>query len=250
MRSITLSAIEGIPIVNQGDDLARLIAGGIEKTGLKLQAGDIVVVCQKVVSKAEGRVVDLKTIAPSEFANSLAKRWEKDPRAVELVLRQTNRIVRNDRGVIIVETGQGWVCANAGVDESNSLTDGSAILLPEDPDASAARIRAGLKNLCGVDIAAVVTDTFGRPWRDGLTEICLGIAGMNPILDLRGTTDLGGRELQHTVVAIADELAAAAGLLMEKAAAVPAVLVRGYAYQPFDGSAKVLIRPAEADLFR
>lgn len=250
MRSITLSAIEGIPLVNKGDDLARLIASGIEKTGLKLQAGDIVVVCQKVVSKAEGRVVDLKTIAPSEFANSLAKRWEKDPRAVELVLRQTNRMVRNDRGVIIVETGQGWVCANAGVDESNSLTDDSAILLPEDPDASAARIRAGLKNLCGLEIAVLVTDTFGRPWRDGLTEICLGIAGMNPILDLRGTTDLGGRELQHTVVAIADELAAAAGLLMEKAAAVPAVLVRGYAYLPFDGSAKVLIRPAEADLFR
>lgn len=250
MRSITLSAIEGIPLVNKGDDLARLIASGIEKTGLKLQAGDIVVVCQKVVSKAEGRVVDLKTIAPSEFANSLAKRWEKDPRAVELVLRQTNRMVRNDRGVIIVETGQGWVCANAGVDESNSLTDDSAILLPEDPDASAARIRAGLKNLCGLEVAVLVTDTFGRPWRDGLTEICLGIAGMNPILDLRGTTDLGGRELQHTVVAIADELAAAAGLLMEKAAAVPAVLVRGYAYQPFDGSAKVLIRPAEADLFR
>ena len=237
-------------MVSKGDDLARLIASGIEKTGLKLQAGDIVVVCQKVVSKAEGRVVDLKTIAPSEFANGLAKRWEKDPRAVELVLRQTNRIVRNDRGVIIVETGQGWVCANAGVDESNSLTDDSAILLPEDPDASAARIRAGLKNLCGLDIAVLVTDTFGRPWRDGLTEICLGIAGMNPILDLRGTTDLGGRELHHTVVAIADELAAAAGLLMEKAAAVAAVLVRGYAYQPFDGSAKVLIRPAEADLFR
>jgi coenzyme F420-0:L-glutamate ligase/coenzyme F420-1:gamma-L-glutamate ligase len=250
MRSITFSAIEGIPLVNKGDDLARLIAGGIEKNGLKLQAGDIVVVCQKVVSKAEGRVVDLKTIAPSEFANSLAKRWEKDPRAVELVLRQTNRIVRNERGVIIVETGQGWVCANAGVDESNSLIDDSAILLPEDPDTSAARIRAGLKNLCGLDIAVLVTDTFGRPWRDGLTEICLGIAGMNPILDLRGTTDLGGRELHHTVVAIADELAAAAGLLMEKAAAVPAVLVRGYAYQPFEGSAKVLIRPAEADLFR
>ena len=250
MRSITLCAIEGIPPVNKGDDLARLIVGGIEKTGLQLRAGDIVVVCQKVVSKAEGRLVDLKTIVPSEFANILAKRWEKDPRAVELVLRQTNRIVRNDRGVIIVETGQGWVCANAGVDESNSLTDDSAILLPEDPDASAARIRAGLKNLCGLDIAVLVTDTFGRPWRDGLTEICLGIAGMNPILDLRGTTDLGGRELHHTVVAIADELAAAAGLLMEKAAAVPAVLVRGYAYQPFDGSAKVLIRPAEADLFR
>ena len=250
MRSITLCAIEGIPPVNKGDDLARLIVGGIEKTGLQLRAGDIVVVCQKVVSKAEGRVVDLKTIVPSEFANILAKRWEKDPRAVELVLRQTNRIVRNDRGVIIVETGQGWVCANAGVDESNTLTDDSAILLPEDPDASAARIRAGLKNLCGLELAVLVTDTFGRPWRDGLTEFCLGIAGMNPILDLRGTTDLRGRELHHTVVAIADELAAAAGLLMEKTAAVPAVLVRGYGYQPFEGSAKVLIRPAEADLFR
>src|SRR5215467_6347966 len=250
MRSITLTAIEGIPMVNKGDDLAALIARGLDATGLKPQAGDILVVCQKIVSKAEGRVVNLKDFEPSAFANALAKRWEKDPRAVEVVLRQTNRIVRNDRGVIIVETGQGWVCANAGVDESNSLTEDSAILLPEDPDASAARIRAGLKNLCGLDIAVLVTDTFGRPWRDGLTEICLGIAGMNPILDLRGTTDLGGRELQHTVVAIADELAAAAGLLMEKAAAVPAVLVRGYAYQPFDGSAKVLIRPAEADLFR
>lgn len=237
-------------MIKEGDDLARLIADAIEKTGLKLQAGDIVVVCQKVVSKAEGRVVDLKNIEPSEFASNLAKRWEKDPRAVELVLRQTSRIVRNDRGVIIVETGPGWICANAGVDESNSLTDDSAILLPEDPDASARRIRTGLKNLCGADVAVLVTDTFGRPWRDGLTEICLGIAGMNPVLDLRGTTDMGGRELHHTVVAIADELAAAAGLLMEKAAAVPAILVRGYAYQPFDGSAKVLIRPAEADLFR
>ena len=250
MRSITLTAIEGIPMVNKGDDLAALIARGLDTTGLKPQPGDILVVCQKIVSKAEGRVVNLKDIEPSQFADALARRWEKDPRAVELVLRQTNRIVRNDRGVIIVETGPGWICANAGVDESNSLVDDSAILLPEDPDSSARRIRTGIKNLYGVDIAVLITDTFGRPWRDGLTEICLGIAGMNPILDLRGTTDLAGRELHHTVVAIADELAAAAGLLMEKAAAVPAILVRGYAYQPFDGSAKVLIRPAEADLFR
>ncbi len=237
-------------MVNAGDDLAALIAAGLDHTGLKPVAGDILVVCQKVISKAEGRVVNLSDIEPSEFANNLAQRWEKDPRAVEIVLRQTNRIVRNDRGVIIVETGPGWICANAGVDESNSLSDDRAILLPVDPDASAAKIRTGMRNLYGVDIAVLVTDTFGRPWRDGLTEICLGIAGMNPIQDLRGTTDLGGRELQHTVVAIADELAAAAGLLMEKAAAVPAILVRGYAYQPFDGSAKVLIRPAEADLFR
>ncbi len=250
MRSITLTAIEGIPMVNAGDDLVRLLADGIDRSELRPQDRDILVVCQKIISKAEGRVVNLGDIEPSEFAKNLAKRWEKDPRAVELVLRQTSRIVRNDRGVIIVETGPGWVCANAGVDESNSLSDDRAILLPVDPDASAARIRAGLMKRYGADMAVLVTDTFGRPWRDGLTEICLGIAGMNPILDLRGTTDLGGRELHHTVVAVADELAAAAGLLMEKAAGVPAVLVRGYTYQPFDGSAKVLIRPAEADLFR
>ncbi|HYB89420.1 MAG TPA: coenzyme F420-0:L-glutamate ligase [Candidatus Binataceae bacterium] len=250
MGSITLTAVEGIPMVKEGDDLAALLAAGLEKTGIKLAARDILVVCQKIVSKSEGRVVDLNGIRPSAFADALARKWEKDPRAVELVLRQTNRIVRNDHGVIIVETGPGWVCANAGVDESNSLEDDRAILLPVDPDASAGRIRAGIRARYGVDIAIVITDTFGRPWRDGLTEICLGISGMNPMLDLRGSTDLGGRELQHTVVAIADELAAAAGLLMEKSSAIPAVHVRGYAYEPFEGSAKVLIRPAEADLFR
>ncbi len=250
MRSITITAVEGIPMVKAGDDLAALVATGLDSTGIKPEAGDIVVCCQKVVSKAEGRTVHLKDIEPSAFANSLAQRWEKDPRAVELVLRQTSRIVRNDHGVIIVETGPGWVCANAGVDESNSLEDETAILLPVDPDVSAAKLRDALRKRYGVDLAVVITDTFGRPWRDGLTEICLGIAGMNAMLDLRGKTDLGGRELHHTVVAIADEIACAAGLLMEKAAAVPVVLVRGYNYEPAEGSAKVLIRPAEADLFR
>ena len=237
-------------MVKAGDDLAALVAKGIDSTGIKPEGGDIVVCCQKVVSKAEGRTVHLKDIEPSIFAKSLAQRWEKDPRAVELVLRQTSRIVRNDRGVIIVETGPGWVCANAGVDESNSLEDETAILLPVDPDQSAAKLRDALRKRYGVDLAVVITDTFGRPWRDGLTEICLGIAGMNAMLDLRGKTDLGGRELHHTVVAVADEIACAAGLLMEKAAAVPVVLVRGYNYEPAEGSAKVLIRPAEADLFR
>lgn len=250
MRSITLIAVDGIPMVKAGDDLAALIAAGLDSTGIKLEAGDIVVSCQKIVSKAEGRLVSLKDVAPSAFAENLAKRWEKDPRAVELVLRQTSRIVRNDHGVIIVETGPGWVCANAGIDESNSLEEDSAILLPVDPDLSAAKLRDALRRRYGVDIAVVITDTFGRPWRDGLTEICLGIAGMNAMLDLRGQTDLGGRELHHTVVAIADEIACAAGLLMEKASAVPVVVVRGYQYEPAEGSAKVLIRPAEADLFR
>jgi coenzyme F420-0:L-glutamate ligase/coenzyme F420-1:gamma-L-glutamate ligase len=250
MNSFSVTALEGIPLVKQGDDLAELLVRALERTQITLQSGDIVVVCQKIVSKSEGRLVDLRTVEPSAFATNLAARWEKDPRAVEVVLRQTNRIVRNDRGVIIVETGPGWVCANAGVDESNSLTDEVAILLPEDADASAARLRAELKRRAGVQVAVLVTDTFGRPWRDGLTEVCIGIAGMNPMLDLRGTTDLGGRELHHTVVAVADELASAAGLVMQKASGTPAVVIRGYQYEPFDGSAKVLIRPAEADLFR
>src|SRR6202795_2825861 len=250
MASLTLTAIEGIPMIMAGDNLAELIAHAIARMELKLRNGDILALCQKIVSKAEGRLVNLKDIEPSPLALKFAKRWDKDPRSVEVVLRQTSRIVRMDRAVLIVETGPGWVCANAGVDESNSMSDDCAILLPADPDASAERIRAELKRLTGVEIAVLITDTFGRPWRDGLTEICLGIAGMNPMLDLRGTTDLAGRELHHTVVAIADEIACAAGLLMEKAGATPAVVMRGYQYEPFDGSAKVLIRRREADLFR
>jgi coenzyme F420-0:L-glutamate ligase/coenzyme F420-1:gamma-L-glutamate ligase len=250
MRSVSFTAIEGIPLVAKGDKLGDLICEAALHTGLKFEPGDILVVCQKVISKAEGRVRDLKDVEPSPLALAFAARWEKDPRAVELVMRQTSRIVRMDRGVLIVETGPGWVCANAGIDESNTVGEDRAILLPEDPDRSAARLRDEIRSLTGVELAVVVTDTFGRPWRDGLTEVCLGIAGLNPMLDLRGTADLGGRELHHTVVAIADELAAGAGLLMGKADGIPAVLVRGYPYQPCEASARVLIRPAEADLFR
>ncbi len=251
MGSLTLTAIEGIPMIQPGDNLAELIAGAIDAMGLKLAHGDILTVCQKIVSKAEGRLVNLSDIEPSALAKQFAARWDKDPRAVELVLRQTSRIVRMDNAVLIVETGPGWVCANAGIDESNSLNDDRAILLPEDSDASAVRLRAGLKRLTGADIAILITDTFGRPWRDGLTEVCIGIAGIDPMLDLRGSTDLGGRELHHTVIAVADEIAAAAGLLMPKAGATPAVLIRGYQFQPVEGaSAKALIRPAASDLFR
>lgn len=250
MASLTLTALEGIPMVMAGDNLAQMIAHALARMDLKLRDGDILSVCQKIVSKAEGRLVDLKDIEPSPLARKFAERWDKDPRAVELVLRQTSRIVRMDNAVLIVETGPGWVCANAGIDESNSLEDDRAILLPEDADASAARLRHDLKRLCGAEIAVLVTDTFGRPWRDGLTEVCLGISGMDAMLDLRGTNDLGGRELHHTVIAIVDELAAAAGLLMPKAGATPAVLIRGYHYKPAEGSAKALIRPAASDLFR
>jgi coenzyme F420-0:L-glutamate ligase/coenzyme F420-1:gamma-L-glutamate ligase len=250
MPSLTLTALEGIPLINPGDNLAELIAAALTRAGLKLETGDVLVVCQKVVSKAEGRIFDLREIQPSELAQNLAARWEKDPRAVELVLRNTNRVVRMDRGVLIVETGPGWVCANAGMDESNSMGEDRAILLPVDADQSARWIRSELERLCGVAPAVIISDTFGRPWREGLTEVCLGIAGMEALLDLRGSHDLGGRELSHTVVAVSDELASAAGLLMPKASAVPAVLIRGYSFAPAPGSAKALIRAAEADLFR
>lgn len=250
MSSLTLTAIEGLPMIRRGDDLPRLIVDAVASIGLRFQQGDILSLCQKVVSKAEGRVVSLKEIEPSPLARQFAARWDKDPREVELVMRQTSRIVRMDNAVLIVETGPGWVCANAGIDQSNSLADDVAILLPEDADASAQRIRHSIKSLAGADVAVLITDTFGRPWRDGLTEVCIGIAGMEPLLDMRGTTDLGGRELHHTVIAIADELAAAAGLMMPKAAAVPAVLIRGYQFSAAEASAKSLIRPAASDLFR
>ena len=250
MASITLTAIEGIPMIMPGDKLAELIVHALERMDLKLVPGDVLTLCQKIVSKAENRLVDLKDIEPSPLAINFAARWDKDPRAVELVLRQTSRIVRMDNAVMIVETGPGWVCANAGIDESNSLEDDRAILLPADADDSAVRIRAELKRLTGIEVAILITDTFGRPWRDGLTEVCIGIAGMDPMLDLRGTADLGGRELHHTVIAIADEIAAAAGLLMPKAGATPAVLMRGYKFTPGEGSARALIRPAASDLFR
>jgi coenzyme F420-0:L-glutamate ligase / coenzyme F420-1:gamma-L-glutamate ligase len=250
MPSLTLTAIEGIPMIKRGDDLATVIAAALSAMGVQLRDGDVLTVCQKIVSKAEGRLVSLNDVQPSALAQQFAQRWDKDARAVELVLRQTSRVVRMDNGVLIVETGPGWVCANAGIDESNSLSDDVAILLPEDPDASATRIRTGLKRLSGADVAVLITDTFGRPWRDGLTEVCIGIAGMEPLLDMRGQTDLGGRELHHTVIAIADEIAGAAGLLMPKAGAVPAVLLRGYTFQPAQASAKLLIRPAASDLFR
>jgi len=253
MTSISFTAIEGLPAIRQGDSLGALIAGAVERMKLRLLTGDVVIVCQKVVSKAEGRVCRLDTVTPSALARSFAERWSKDPRLVELVLSESVRVVRMDRGLLIVETGPGWVCANAGIDESNLLAQGCAALLPLDPDRSAAQIRSEIQRLTGAIVGVLITDTFGRPWRVGLTEVCLGIAGLEPLLDLRGLKDLGGRELHHTVVAVADELASAAGLLMGKADGIPAVLVRGYPYKVREAgqtSAKALIRDAKSDLFR
>jgi coenzyme F420-0:L-glutamate ligase/coenzyme F420-1:gamma-L-glutamate ligase len=249
--SITLTAITGIPAVEPGDDLAGLLLAALEESALHLTTGDVLVLCQKIVSKAEGRVVRLSEVAASGFARRLAARaTDKDPRVVEVILRETNRIIKMDRGHLIVETGPGWVCAGAGVDESNSLGPDTVVLLPVDPDASARHLRVALRQRTGAEVAVLVTDTFGRPWREGLIDFALGLAGMNALLDLRGQRDLNGRELHHTVMAQADALAAAAGLLMRKGDGIPAVLVRGYAFTPADGNATSLIRAREFDLFR
>jgi coenzyme F420-0:L-glutamate ligase/coenzyme F420-1:gamma-L-glutamate ligase len=240
-------------LVKPGDDLGTLLADAIDAARVGVRSHDVVAVCQKVVSKAEGAVVALSEITASPFAAHLAAQTEggKDPRAMEVVLREAKRIVRMDRGHVICETRHGWVCANAGVDESNGVAEGVLTLLPRDPDASAARLRARLTERFGVEVAVVITDTFGRPWREGLIEVALGCAGMDPLLDLRGRADLAGRTLHHTVVALADEVAAAAGLVMEKDSRVPAAIVRGVRYTPGSaGAAARLVRRPELDLFR
>jgi len=246
---VTITAVEGIPEVRAGDDLAALIHAAAERQGLAFEDGDVIVVTQKAVSKAEGRLVDLNDVAPSPLAVELATSWEKDPRHVEVVLRESKRIVRMDRGVIICETRHGFVCANAGVDASNA-PDGRLVLLPLDPDASARRIRDGLRRLAGADVAVIVSDTFGRPWRSGFTEVAIGVAGMLPIIDYVGKVDTQGRELRATWICVADELASAAELVTGKLNRVPAALIRGYAVPRGEGSARDILREAEKDMFR
>jgi coenzyme F420-0:L-glutamate ligase/coenzyme F420-1:gamma-L-glutamate ligase len=204
-----------------------------------------VAVAQKIVSKAEGAIVDLREIRPSALAQSWAEEWQKDARLIELILAQSRRIVKMDRGVIVSETQHGFVCANAGVDQSNVDGDDSATILPKDPDASAERLRTSLG--CG---AVIITDTFGRPWREGLVDVAIGVSGLNPLDDLRGQTDRHGRKLASTIIAVADQLAAAAGLMMRKTDGCPVVLIHGFEFQPAEGSARSLLRKLDQDLFR
>jgi coenzyme F420-0:L-glutamate ligase/coenzyme F420-1:gamma-L-glutamate ligase len=250
--SVTLLGIDGLPEFVEGDDIGALLVEACAAQGTALAAGDVLVVTQKIVSKAEGRVVDLNTITPSALAVDFARRWEKDPRAVEVVLSESVRIVRMENGVMITETRHGFVCANSGVDASNVGT-GSVdfvVLLPKDPDASAGRIRDRVRELTSVDVPVIVSDTFGRPWREGAGDIAIGVAGLEPLWDYRGEHDNDGRELHSTVIAVADELAAAAELVTNKLTRVPAAIVRGYPYKPGESGIAPMIRERDKDLFR
>ena len=247
---IELIGLDGIGEVHPGDDVAALIADAAAASGESVRAQDVLVVTQKIVSKAEGRLVDLATVEPSALARDWAERWDKDARQVELVLRESAAIVRMAAGGLIVSrTRHGLVCANAGVDVSNVGGGDVASLLPEDPDGSAERIRAGMRERSGVAPAVVISDSFGRPWRNGIVNVAIGSAGIEALLDLREQPDTAGRPMKATIIAVADELASAADLAGGKVDQRPVVVVRGYAWQPSETGASVLVMERDRDLF-
>lgn len=252
--ALEILAVPGIPLVEAGDDLAALIADGLARAQLVPRESDVIVIAQKVVSKAEGRRVDLATVTPSARAVELAQEVQKDPRLVELILSESVRVVRSRPNVLIVEHRLGFVMANAGVDQSNvAAPDGPqfALLLPVDPDGSAAALRERLSTLCGGAPAVVITDSFGRAWRRGTAGVAIGAAGLPALLDLRGNPDLFGRALQVSITGFADEIAAAASLVMGQGnEAQPVVLMRGLAWSAPANPAAELVRPAAEDMFR
>lgn len=257
VHRLTLTALPGIPLVEPGDDLASLTRQALERAGLVLEAGDVIVAAQKVVSKSEGRLVDLTTVTPSARALEIAKQAEKDPRVIEVILGETAQVVRVRPGVVIVEHRLGFVCANAGVDHSNVRGPGSrsgewVLLLPEDPDRSAAELRRRLRETTGLEsLGVLINDSHGRAWRNGTVGIALGAAGFPALMDLRGRPDLFERALQVTQVGLADEIAAAASALMGQAdEGRPIVHVRGVPYPLREGSAAELLREKSLDLFR
>jgi coenzyme F420-0:L-glutamate ligase/coenzyme F420-1:gamma-L-glutamate ligase len=247
LRGIELIPVENFPEVRPGDDLDGLVADAVRSV---LRAGDVLVVTHKVMSKAEGRLVDLRTVEPSPLAKEYAARWGKDPRQIEVVFRESRRIVRMDRGVVISETRHGFVCANAGVDASNVPGAETVCLLPIDPDRSAARLREALRLRLGVEAPVVVSDSFGRAWRFGITDVAIGVSGMDPLADYRGQNDPHGYPMEASVLAVADEVAAAAELVTGKTDGVPVVIVRGYAYGKDAGTGQDLLMPPERDMFR
>lgn len=249
-EGIQIIPVRGIGEVRPGDDLATIILEALEKGNFRIEPGDVLVVTQKIVSKAEGRLVDPQTIVPSHMAHMAALQGHKDASHYEIVLRESRRIVKMDRGVLITETHHGLICANAGVDESNVAGGRFVTLLPIDPDASAQRLRNALRERQGIDIAVIISDSFGRAWREGQVNIAIGAAGIEPLANYAGQLDTYGYMMHASALAIADELASAAELVMGKVDQVPAAVVRGYAYTPSDTGAKTLIRAPERDLFR
>jgi len=257
-HEIRVRGLEGIPEILQGMDLAKTILAALEQAGLHSPECSesaaytdpiVLVVAQKVVSKSEGRLVRLDSVTPSPQAEAWAAEHHKDARMVEVVLRQTRRVVRMERGIMIMETHHGFICANAGVDASNA-PGGTVVLLPHDPDASAARLRQAVEGALRRPVGVIISDTFGRPWRVGLMNVALGVSGLSPLIDYRGQRDSYGRMLRATVLAVADELAATAGLIMGKTAGIPAVVIEGFRYVPSAGGGRDLIRSPEDDLFR
>jgi len=245
--------IAGLSEITEGDDLAEMILNASVAQGTSFEHGDIAVVTQKVVSKAEGRTVDLATVEPSDFAREFAESSGRDPRLVELVLRESVEVVREDRvrGILITETRHGFVCANSGIDSSNIVGDETVTLLPEDPDGSARELLRRLRNETGIrELAVIITDTFGRAWREGHVNFAIGLAGMDPFLDYRGQPDAQSKVMAVTRIAVADEVAAASELVMGKIDRVPVAIARGVRYVPGDGSARELVRERGYDLFR
>jgi len=247
---IEIFGLSKIPLVKRGDNIGDHIVQAAKEQGVKIQDHDVVVIAQKIVSKAEGNLVDLKSITPSPLAETISKVSGKDPRHVEAILKETKSIVRMKEAHLIVETRHGFVCANAGVDKSNVENEDSITLLPVDPDKSAREIRKKIMELTGADVGVIISDTFGRAWRIGQVNVAIGVDGLQPVADLRGSKDLFGYVLNVTQMAIADELASAAELVMKKSDGVPVAIVRGFNYPRGSGSAKDLIRPREEDLFR
>ena len=249
-KELRVYGLDGIPEVRAGDNLVDTITDSLSASGLRLETGDVLVVTHKIVSKSEGRLVDLTTIEPSALALDFAERFGKDARQVEVVLRESVRVVRMERGVLITETRHGFICANAGVDASNVPGDTMVSLLPLDPDSSARALRDGLAARLGVAPAVIISDSFGRPWRKGIVNIAIGLAGMSPFADYRGLTDPFGYDLRVSVMAVADELAATAELLAGKTDARPVALIRGYEVTAGDGAASELVMEPERDMFR
>ncbi len=247
--SAQLLPVTGLPEIREGDDLASLMVQAVREKRIGLRHADILVVAQKIVSKAEGCVVRLSSVQPSARALQLAAVRNRDPRLLEVILQQSRRIVRDDP-VLIVETHHGFVCANGGVDHSNVPGDDVVTVLPVDPDRSARRLAVELRRLAKKRVAVIISDTFGRPWRLGLTNVAIGAAGVPVLRDLRGSRDRDAKPLQATILAVADELAAAAGLLMGKSEGIPVVVIRGFRYRPANERAASIIRPADEDLFR